>query len=78
MEMEWIKQIDERTQRWHDEDVAWKKDVENRIQARHHTSIWFQLLIAVIGGIVVLIGAKVIPFYGASQAENKQLQEREK
>lgn len=44
------------------EDIAWKLKVENDVASRHSASLAVQFLIAIAGGVVALIGSKLLPF----------------
>lgn len=61
--MAFLQEVEVRIQRWRIEDVQERQQFENRIERRHRTSLIVQLLIAVVGGIVALVAAKLLPFF---------------
>jgi hypothetical protein len=58
---------DRTAERRHQENLNWQKQVEENVASRFGRGWLYQLALAVIGGIIALIGARFIPWFHLSQ-----------
>ena len=62
-DMSLLDKLESRTQQWRSEDIDWRLKVEEGIRKRHDKNLIVQLLLAILGGFVALVAAKLLSFF---------------
>jgi len=51
-EMRLLEQVELKTQKWREEDLAWQRTVDANITARHNQALRFQIWTTILGSVI--------------------------